>query len=289
MADGRVFVGARDGFCYAFDVQTTAMLWSRQLTDVIVGSPLYADGKLFISSGGFISRLYWLDPVTGQEVDHEDPPSSELMVVSPTMMGSQIIFGHGSKAHKASIDEVQQVLNVQWSSYYETDCYLRSSPAVSGTRIYLGDGSAMDPHGIVCLGSTLDQFWGTSGGGYEWTCGTAALHEDSVFVPGGKDDPDIYCLKDLGSTYELVWATNLDAYQAQGQPVSPAVADDWLFMAVTRLTGTGMTSVLCCLDPKTGMVRQEFELGLGRVVSSPAIWDGKIYIGTRDGRLLCFG
>ncbi len=75
-----------------------------------------------------------------------------------------------------------------------------------------------------------------------------------------------------------------------GQPVSPAVAGNSVFMAVSRQLSSGpIVSVLCRLNASTGELVQEFDLGPGKVLSSPAIWDRKVYIGTANGRLLCFG
>lgn len=180
---------------------------------------------------------------------------------------------------------------------YDTECWVRSSPAVSGNRIYLGDGSAAEPRGLDCLSDNLQLHWwvqgdgpGTSG---EWTCGTVAFHGDSIWVPGGELSPDIYCVKDNGNGQfdrEIVWEADLGAQRDNGQPVSPAVAGNSVFMAVSRELSSGaIGSVLCRLDARTGDVVQEFDLGLGKVLSSPAIWEGKVYVGTADGRLLCFG
>lgn len=96
VADGRVYVGAYDGVCYAVDAETGDVDWQKKLGGSIGSSPLYHDGKLVMaveypdpegstfvvdaSDGGII----WEDP-EHRPTDHPhstpaiDPASERLV------------------------------------------------------------------------------------------------------------------------------------------------------------------------------------------------------------------
>lgn len=294
VAEGMVYVGARDGSCYAFSTSGYPA-WATPLpTDqVVVASPLYVDGKLFVASGDLSNsaKLWWLNPGDGLIVASVLLGSNiEVMVASPAMFSpNRVLVAAG--INQLVVEVLPKELHIEAFSY-DTACFVRSSPAVSNSRIYLGDGSASWPSGLACLDSVLRPEW-TAGDAGEWTCGTAAVHLDRIWVPGGTGGiglTDIYCVEDMGSSGVIVWEMNLDADRLEGKPVSPAVAGNSVFMAVTRPSSSPtIRSVLVRLNAENGDIIQEFDLGPGKVLSSPAIWDGKVYIGTADGRLLCFG
>ncbi|MFC3959523.1 PQQ-binding-like beta-propeller repeat protein [Halovivax cerinus] len=73
VADGRVYIGAYDGVCYAFDAETGEERWSTDLGDAIGSSPKYDGDRLFVAVeyDDPEGNLFALDPETGDVVWEE--------------------------------------------------------------------------------------------------------------------------------------------------------------------------------------------------------------------------
>jgi len=88
VADGRAYVGAYDGVCYAFALDSGELEWSTELGGSIGSSPLYYDGVLYVSVEFPTpeGRMFAVDAATGDvtwaEPDHRptDHPHSSPAV-----------------------------------------------------------------------------------------------------------------------------------------------------------------------------------------------------------------
>ncbi|WP_247729852.1 PQQ-binding-like beta-propeller repeat protein [Halovivax limisalsi] len=74
VADGRVYIGAYDGVCYAFDVETGDPVWAEELGGSIGSSPKHDGERLFVAVeyADPEGSTFALDPETG-DVLWEDP------------------------------------------------------------------------------------------------------------------------------------------------------------------------------------------------------------------------
>lgn len=300
VADEKVFVGSRDGQCYAFDAADGTPLWTVEPDGFpIVSSPLWDKGKVIFGSD--MGMLYSADAATGNILASiylgggqiwSSPALVNIYTVPPS---TAYLIGCGNVVYWVRLYANPWSFSIV--ATYDTDCDTRSSAATYGWDAYQGDGSnpgePEDVAGLLRLGQGVFE-WSYPGEGvdapYEWTCSTAALSGDRIYMGGGHASPEVYCVRDSSGTPVLQWALDLPNSQPlYGVPSSPAVADGLVFIGLTRGGVARKSAWLYCLDADTGAVYWSQSLGLGEVFSSPAIYDGRIYIGGPSNRLYCFG
>lgn len=86
------------------------------------------------------------------------------------------------------------------------------------------------------------------------------------------------------ATGDLVWKDDI-GYHAWSSPV---VVDDTLVVSVNCFSGGGLRAY-DVENPRLPVKIWETQLGSGCIESTPAIWDGGIYVGSRDGFFYSFG
>ncbi len=99
VADGRVLIGARDGWLYALDLATGRELWSYDdEVSWVNGSPAVADGRVFSGS----SDARWIqavDAATGEEVWRV--MTENVVWTSPTVVDSTLYISAGDAVVRA--------------------------------------------------------------------------------------------------------------------------------------------------------------------------------------------
>ena len=107
---------------------------------------------------------------------------------------------------------------------------------------------------------------------------TPALHGDMLYVP-------THTGRLLGvnrHTGEIVWEKPF-SYHAWSSPV---VVDDILLVGDAE-------GILHAYDVSDAVANPpqlwEVAVGAGGIESTPVVWKGRIYVGTRDGRFYCLG
>jgi len=81
VVNGYVYVGDYNGYLYAFSINdaknvvisggTWQPKWTYQTPNLITGSPLYNNGKIYVTSGGDVNRnsgLYAFNAITGEKL-----------------------------------------------------------------------------------------------------------------------------------------------------------------------------------------------------------------------------
>jgi outer membrane protein assembly factor BamB len=159
-----------------------------------------------------------------------------------------------------------------------------SSPAVVDGRVYIG-----------CRDSNVYCF-DASNGNVLWTFqselapvtlssevhSSPAVSDGKVYI--GSNDGNVYCLyADNGG---LVWNYPIQCYIYS----SPAVVGGAVYIAsyIAPQHGGNPANVntVYCLNAETGEFVWRFQTG-GSIYSSPAVVDGKVYIGSDDGNVYC--
>ncbi len=82
-------------------------------------------------------------------------------------------------------------------------------------------------------------------------------------------------------TGEEVWVDEVGF----GSWSSPAVVDGHLVVA----TNTGMLRSYDVRDPRAPVLEWEIQVGAGPIEATPAVWNGAIYVGVRDGYMYAVG
>lgn len=110
---------------------------------------------------------------------------------------------------------------------------------------------------------------------------TPALVGDVLFVAGNPGD----LLAVDRNTGDVLW----DDFVGGNAWSSPVVADGTLVIAVDCLTASAGLRAYDVSDPTAPERLWELPLGAGCLESTPAIWNGAIYVGSRDGFFYAIG
>jgi hypothetical protein len=118
---------------------------------------------------------------------------------------------------------------------------------------------------------------GTIDGGV-WA--TPALHDDVLFVP---TNPGELLAVDT-VTGDVVWSDDVGAHAWS----SPVVIDDTLIVAVDCDIRPALRAYDLA-DPRAPLLRWEVAATAGCIESTPAVWNGVLYVGSRDGFFYAIG
>ena len=186
------------------------------------------------------------------------------------------MFRHDLNHTGYSTSTAPNTNNTIWS--YPTGNPVRSSPAVSDGKVYVGSENGM----VYCLNATT--------GSYIWNYTTGAIVDSSPAVADGKVyigsyDHKVYCLN-ASSAYMTQDEREIWNYTTRVQYAvrsSPAVSDGKVYV------GSMDSKVnFYCLNASTGAHIWSYKTG-GYVSSSPAVADGKVFVGSYDRKVYAFG
>jgi outer membrane protein assembly factor BamB len=322
VASGNIDVVSRSGFIYCFDAKTGRQIWRVGTNQEVYSSPAVVDGRVYVGEGlheNTNSHLRCLDAATGRLIwqfkvaSHAEGP--------PTIHGGRCYFSAGDDGIYC-LDAASGKKIWQLPGYH-----IDESPIVTGNTVLVGSG--YDRASYLAIHATSGELlwhrpmeasvWGTSalsgdrvyfglsnaqvGGagpadlgrvhcvdihtGHDiWTyklpraVGTSLVVADNqVFF--GCWDGNLYCLNRTTGSFE--WKTDT------GGPLnsSPAVDSKRLYL------GTSSGRVLA-LSRKTGQINWSLAvpstaIDPAQILSSPALVDGRLYVGATNNQFLCIG
>ena len=273
LADGRVFVGCGDGIVYALQSDDGKLLWRHRTNRPVLGGPTCAGGKVLFGSMDGTFRA--VDPTTGRtlwKLDTGAPISAACAV-----QGDVCYFGdeHGG-VHAASIADGQVI----WSGQLAGRVIAAPSIAEGKLLVPLMSLSSLGPQKVEFLTA-----WSLPDGKKLWT---AEPNAASVMGPVAVVGKTVWCFTVESYTSDgHLRGINLDT----GQQVAEAkmgtlVVDAALAAAGDTLYMAAQNSSVYFMDAASGQARKYVRLG-AKVFSSPAIADGRLYIGCQEGKLYC--
>jgi outer membrane protein assembly factor BamB len=304
---GRVFTGTDDGTVYCLDGDTGDLVWSRNIggtwegsiefyhpsasnqprsSPIIVGNRMYVgsiDGKVYCldtGTGNIVWSYQTLGPVLGSPAYHND-----VVYITSTDVN------YGSNGRLFAFDASDG--DIVWA---------REVPSTGGRGYNAGTPSIAT--GIAGVGDIL--LIGNTGGvygtkyiyGFNLTTGEFAKFNDGTTnyrISGGGSAAvwaPAYCNNVVYSSSNLrarasnasdgtsLWETWM-VHNTQGSPLVSAS------MSGTYVYQTSDAGIISCFDANTGIVETQF-IGLGLGSSSPAIWEGKLYVGHGNHYVYCF-
>ncbi|MEM0058737.1 MAG: PQQ-binding-like beta-propeller repeat protein [Candidatus Bathyarchaeia archaeon] len=279
VVNSRVYVGSVDGKVYCLKVEDGTVLWTYQTEGPVLGSPVYYKGTIYITSTD--RYLYALNATTGSLVWRSFPlnmnigvPSWSLLfnIGTPTV-GDGILFVGGGVTYGTALPGV--------------DYYPHSVPAGAnggGIRFFAFNATTGESIWNQTLAGNTQPVWVPA----YWN-GRLYISEFCQITCMNATNPNSgpYKVADFGESpttprragYRL-WGQWL-GYQISS---SVAYADDIRGPKVYVGCDVGSVTVLNALD---GKPLSSFTTP-GNVPSSPAIWDGKVYIGSVNGKVYCF-
>ena len=275
VAGGSVFVGSDSGRVYALSARTGRVRWSRGLGGRVTGSPLVVDGRVFIGSRG--GTFFALDADTGRTRWRRRIWS----VWDAAAYASGTVFVGSDQeqvyAFDASTGRTKWVTNVRGR--------VRSTPAVRGERVYVGT----DMGGLYAL----DRRSGVR----RWM--TEAIAPGNGFIRCAPAVAEGRVYVSLGLT-----TTPMDgkvkAFRASdGRPVWTGEMADYSTSSPAYVNGMVIAGSfdhrLYAFHADTGREvwtsGWAYQGGFFRrgISGSPAISNGRIFLGVRDGDVYALG
>lgn len=281
VAYGKVYVGEglhHDFDCnlYCIDKGSGELIWSHKTTSHVESSPFVVDGKVYFAAGE--DGVYCLDAESGEVVWHYEGIHVDG---SPAVWFGAVYFGtaYGSNAIYCLDAESGEEL---WKT--ETEHHVWGSPSITSGKVYFGIGSSTFAEesetsggGVICLDArTGKQKWFYD---VKDTVLSAVCIAKKKVVFGGYDG-NIHAV-DV-DTGEMKWKTNV------GAPVlsSPAVAKNLVY-ACSR------DGQIYCINLDDGKTKWKYDASDiaddPEIISSPAVANGRLYIGLARDSLLCLG
>ncbi len=278
---GRVYIGEgfhEDSGCRlrCLDAKTGDPIWSFTTASHVESTPFITQGRLYFTGGA--DGIYCLDALAGEQIWHFPAVHADM---SPIVKDGKVYFGTGYGEYKIYAVDAETGAEI-WSKPMPYPVW--GSPSVHDNLVFfgLGRGDFSQSHPIP-KGKVVALNTETGDIAWEYEAADAVLtaivvHDD--FVTFGSRDGFVYTL--TATSGELHWETDLGAVIVS----SPAVTQE----AVYAATEAG---VIYCLAIDDGSIIWEYdtqtvEYGL-KLLSSPAIADGKLYIGSSDRYILCLG
>lgn len=298
VADGLLYIGAEDGVLYALDAAEGWSRWQFATGNAIASSPAIADGILYFGSGD--KRVYALDARHGLFLWSFE--TLDNVIASPAVADGLVFVGSEDRTMYA-LDARTGAL--RWK--FRTGDRIVSSVAVADGVVCFGSAD-----GIVYAldAATSEVVWRRVTDGA--VDSTPALSDGVLYV--GSSDAHIYAIEmTMG---HVLWASETRAPVVASPSVGPDIvyAGDqsrWLFAlrrtdgkwAWRAKTGTLFTSSpllvgdrLLFADATGGLHVTDADTGEllfsqpvdGAVTGSPTWADGRLYVGTRAGKVYAF-
>jgi outer membrane protein assembly factor BamB len=272
IAGDLVVAGSVDCFLYAFDRQTGQLRWRHRAERPVLGGPTYVQGKLIFGAMDGVLRA--LDPATGKTLWTAAPGGG---ISSPVAVQESTLY-YGDEAGNLFARRLEDG-SALWTQKLAGRVIAAPTIAEGKLLVPLMSLSALTPPECEYLTA-----WSLEGQKL-WNPkpGAMSLMATPLVASG-----TVWCFSVEGYTSEGV----LRGFRlADGSPVAElkmgrqvvdaamAVAGDTLFMASEN-------GVLYFLNARTGAVLKTLRLG-GKIFSSPAVADGRLYVGCQDGKLYC--
>jgi outer membrane protein assembly factor BamB len=302
VVNGIVYVGTNQGFVYAWNAFSGAIIWTYMTNENIESSPTVVDNVVYIGAGNYSAtrdsgHIYALQAATGEVLwsyQTGGPVDS-----SPTVTDGRVYVGcqdgnfyvldastgnklwsvktgiiqHSSAAVVVNIiyicsSDFLYALNAEngmqlWN--YTADWgYLASSPMIANNIVYLSSD------GVYAFDAlTGNLVWHQPGDRYPNSMSTPALADGVIYV--GTGDGYVWALNATIGTKR--WEFNTESTVA----ASPAIANGIIY--VSSCNGT-----LYSLDASNGTELWKYDTSCpSGVFSSPAIANGICYVGLADG------
>ena len=261
-----VYFGSGDGNVYALNAKSGAVVWKFKTGDVVHASPAIADGTLFI--GSWDSYMYALDAASGTEKwrfkTGDDPDiHNQVGIASSAAVLDGVVYFGCRDSHMYAVDE--QSGQKKWATDMHGS-WVIASPAVRDGKVFFATSDSglfyeADAKTGASVFSINFRGWPTFS--------SPAIAGNMVYVgswAGTLAGIDLVSRK-------LVWTFRTDASKRFGT-------------ALTKPNGTPNYEAAYASgfydDIVSGFTRM---MTVGSILSSPAVADGVIYVGSTDGNL----
>ncbi|NLO05587.1 MAG: PQQ-binding-like beta-propeller repeat protein [candidate division WS1 bacterium] len=271
VVDGICIFGSVDGFVYALDASTGAMRWCYRTRGPVISSPAVVDGRVVF--GSIDGRLYALSLSDGSLLWRTG--AGAAIQASPTVAEGLVLYGDDD-AHLRALNLSDGAL--VWE--YQGSGKLVAAPAVGTDVAVFGvmGPSALRPPKLEYLIALRLQT-----GERLWAIEEAYSVLSAPLVHDGR----VYFVTVEGYVSKTTArAASLADGSALWDRVLPGVVDSSMALVGANLCFGCHDGRLYLLAAESGEIVDAESLA-PKIFSSPAISDGRVYIGASDGRLYC--
>ncbi len=260
IVDGRLYIGSYDFHLYCIDSKNGTEIWKFKTNSNIDSSPAVYENKVFIGSND--GKFYCLNIDNGLLLWKKD--TTGQIRSSPLVSNGNVYVG--------SADGNLYCLNISSGNtkwvFSTDDAITYSSPALYKNKLFLATGG--NHHYIYCINATTgEEIWRKELN--EDIFSTPSIYENKLYIGVSNG---LLCISiEDGST---LWFRTLGEIRS-----SPAVYNENIYIGVRSNNQN-----IYCINATNGKIIWSTTIG-GSIWSSPAIGDGKLYIGSWDGYLYC--
>ena len=266
VAIGAVYFGSGDTNIYALDAATGALRWKFKTGDVVHSSPAISDGTLF--AGSWDSYFYALDAASGKEKwrfkTGEDPNiHNQVGIQSSAAVANGVVY-FGCRDSK--FYAVDAATGKQLWVFPNKGSWVIASPAVFEGEVYFATSDsglihALDAKSGAPLFSLDNKHWPMFS--------SPAIAGDKLYI--GSHEGKVLAV-DL-KAQKIAWTFETDGSKTNGSTFTKPDGSPKYEAAFFDFFYDDMVS---------GVQKM---MAVGAILSSPAIADGTIYVGSTDGNI----
>ena len=266
VSDGAVYFGSGDGNVYALNATSGDLKWKFKTGDVVHASPAIADGTVFV--GSWDSYFYAIDAASGKEEwrfktgeDH-DIHNQVGLQSSPAVMDGMVYFG----CRDSNFYALDAATGQKKWAFPNKGSWVITSPAVKDGKVYFATSDSslfyeLDAKSGAIVFQLKFQGWPTFS--------SPALAGNMLYV--GSNSGKLIAL-------DLAKQTTAWTFETEGSKKNGS--------AFTKPDGSPNYEAAFASDFYDDIVSGYNKmLTVGTILSSPAVADGVIYVGSADGNL----
>lgn len=277
VAGDMVYFGSADGFLYAVAAGDGELRWKFQTGGAIAGAPAVAGETVIVA--GRDETVHALDAASGKvrwtfEMKPTLPTPTEwnYFTAPPVVDGDQVLVPSGD-GHLYALELATG--KQRWA--FGTEDSLRAAPLVADGIVYQPSG---DDHvyALSAEDGTLKWKFATAGVGYDLSQGyirsdifTRPSLQDGVLVVGSRD-ANVYAID--AATGEKKWTFAYDSTWAMATTVDEG----------TVYAGWSTNNKISALDLATGEKRWDFDAG-SHTYTTPLVVGDEVYFASASGKL----
>ncbi|MFW5868019.1 MAG: PQQ-binding-like beta-propeller repeat protein [Armatimonadota bacterium] len=281
VVDGIVIVGSADGFIYAVDVESGAQAWCYRTRGAIVSSPAIVDDRVIF--GSMDGRLYCLSVSDGSLAWRSERGAG--IQSSPAVAGDLVLYGDDEARMRAlSLADGSVAWEIEGAGRVVAAPVVGDEVAIFGV---MGPSALRPPkvdYLITVRPDTGERVWALNDS-YS-VLGAPLIRGDSVFFATIEGYVSKTVMRSVAlADGELQWERTMPGVIDSSPALIPANGGFEAGGAVCVGCHDGR---LYLIDAASGRVADARPLAQ-KIYSSPAVSDGRVFIGASDGHLYCLG
>lgn len=286
---GQVVFGCVDGYIYALDLAAGSQLWRARTGRSVIAAPLVGAGR--VVCGSTDGRLYAVSPADGRVI-WKTEVGGEIHA-GAAANAAVIVYGDWDRGvHCVRVEDGSPV----WPEPYVAEGPIVAAPVIEGEYCVVSTISPtgiQPPHSlnIHCLELTTGKrVWGQLGKN-PWQTDKEGQMSVSTSPTIVGEDIWFLTMEGYGNWNAVIRSANLKT-GARGADVRNhargklAISDSSPALAGTTLYFADYAAMLYGVDTATRRILNVLPLE-AKSASSPAISDGRLYLGLTNGKLIC--